>query len=119
MPDWQRLIREKLSDGARSGTPRESLIAELANHLEDLYAELLASGVTEPEASAQCLQQLIDVHQIAAAKQRSQIWEGAMNQRTRTIWLPGLITLTMASVSLALMQLFTFSRPRVYLVEGG
>jgi len=68
MPDWQRFIREKLADAAISGIERENLIAELANHLEDLHAELLASGIAEPEASAQCRKQLIDIHQIAAAK---------------------------------------------------
>ena len=102
-----------------SRSQRENLIAELANHLEDLHSELLASGIAEPDASAQCLKQLRDVQQIAAAAKRSQIWEGAMNQRTRTLWLPGLVTLTMASVSLMVMQLFTFSRPRVHWVHGG
>ena len=42
-----------------------------------------------------------------------------MNQRSRTFWLPGLITLTLASVSLTVMQLFAFSRPRQYWVDGG
>ena len=115
MHNWQRLVREKLVAVAMSHAQRENLIAELVNHLEDLHAELLASGTAEPEASAQCLKQLNDVHQIAGAK-RSQIWEGAMNQRTRTLWVPGLVTLAMASVSLTAMQLFTFSRPRV---DGG
>ena len=41
-----------------------------------------------------------------------------MNQRSRTLWLPGLVTLTLASVSLMLMQLFAFSRPRAYWVDG-
>jgi len=118
MPDWQRFIREKLADAAISGIERENLIAELANHLEDLHAELLASGITEADASARCLEQLNDIQQVADAK-RSQIWEDAMNQRSRTLWLPGLVTLTIASVSLMLMQLFTFSRPRVHWVDGG
>jgi hypothetical protein len=118
MHDWRRLIRGKLVGAAMSRRQRENLIAELANHLEDLHAELLASGMGAGEASAQCLEQLNDVHQIATAR-RSQITEGAMNQRTRTVWLPGLVTLTMASVSLTVMQLFTLSRPRVYLVDGG
>ncbi|HWH57152.1 MAG TPA: hypothetical protein VN682_05935 [Terriglobales bacterium] len=42
-----------------------------------------------------------------------------MNQRSRTLLLPGLITLTLASVSLMVMQLFAFSRPRVHWVDGG
>jgi len=118
MPDWQEMVREKLAGAAVSRRRREELISELSNHLDDLHAELLASGVEEPEASAQCLEQIDDVQQIAAAASRSQIWEDFMNQRSRTLWLPGLITLTLASVSLAVMQLFTFSRRRVYWVDG-
>ena len=119
MPDWREAIREKLAGTAMSHGQREDLIAELANHLEDLHAELLASGITEPEASAQCLEQLKDIQQVAAAAKRSQAWEDPMNERSRTLWLPGMITLTIASVSLMLLQMFTFSRPRVHWVDGG
>ena len=41
-----------------------------------------------------------------------------MNQRSRTLWVPGLITLTLASVSLMVLQMFTFSRPRVHWIDG-
>jgi len=116
MHDWQKAIGEKLAGQHMSRSQREDLVAELAGHLEDLHAQLLASGVSEPEASAKCLKQLTDVQQIAA--KRSQLWEDAMNQRSRTFWLPGLVTLTLASVSLMVMQLFAFSRPRVYWVDG-
>jgi hypothetical protein len=119
MPDWQEMVREKLAGAAVSRRRREELISELSNHLDDLHAELLGSGVEEPEASAQCLEQIEDVQQIAAAASRSQIWEDFMNQRSRTLLLPGLITLTLASVSLMVMQLFAFSRPRVHWVDGG
>jgi hypothetical protein len=119
MHDWEETIRRKLMGLPLSRSRRENLTLELANHLEDLYAELVASGIPEPEASAQCLEQLNDVPQIAAAAKRSEIREDAMNQRSRTLWLPGLITLTLASVSLMVMQLFTFSRPRVHSVDGG
>lgn len=118
MHDWHEIIRRKLIRVPLSRSRRENLTTELANHLEDLYAELLASGIVEPEASAQCLEQLDDVQQIAAAAKQSQIWEGFMNQRSRTLWLPGLVTLTLASVLLMLMQLFAFSRTRQYWVDG-
>jgi len=118
MHDWQKVIRERLAGTAMSRRGREHLVAELSNHLEDLHAELLVSGVAEPEASAKCLQQLNDVQQIAVVVIKSRIWEDAMNQRSRTLWLPGLVTLTLASVLLMVMQLFAFSRPRVYWVDG-
>ena len=119
MPDWRAIISEKLAGVVVSRRLCESLIAELANHLEDLHSELLASGVTDAEATTRCLEQLKDVQQIADAAKRSRIWEGAMNQRTKTLWLPGLVTFTLASVLLMLLQLFTFSRPRVYWLDGG
>jgi hypothetical protein len=119
MPDWQEIIRRKLIGLPLSRRERENLTSELATHLDDLYAELLASGIAEPEASAICLEQLHDLQQIAAAARQSQIWEDFMNQRSRTLWLPGLVTLTMASVSLMVMQLLAFSRPRVLWVDAG
>lgn len=117
MHEWQDVIRKKAAGVAMSPRQCEELVAELANHLEDLHAALLASGVAEPEASTQCLKQLNDIP-IAVFARRSQIWEDAMNQRSRTLWLPGLVTLTIACVSLMVMQLFAFSRPRVYWVDG-
>jgi hypothetical protein len=55
MPDWQEIIRRKLIGLPLSRRERENLTSELATHLDDLYAELLASGIAEPEASATCL----------------------------------------------------------------
>lgn len=119
MHDWRRIVRKKLAGTALSRRQRENLTTELADHLDDLHAELLASGIAESDASAQCLEQVNDMQQIAAAAKRSEIWEDAMNQRSRTLWLPGLVTLTLASVLLMVMQLFAFSRPRVHWVDGG
>lgn len=118
MHDWQEVVRRKLASAALSRRRREDLSAELANHLEDTYGELLACGVSEPEALAKCLEESDDVPKIAAAVTRSQFWEDAMNQRSRTLWLPGLVTLTLASVLLMLMERFAFSRARVYWVDG-
>ncbi len=119
MHNWQEVVRRNLANCALSRRQRQHLVAELATHLEDLYLELLASGVAEPEAFARCMDELNDVQLIAAAVRQSQIWEEAMNKRSRTLWLPGLVTFTLSSVLLMLMQLFTFSRPRVYWVDNG
>jgi hypothetical protein len=118
MHDWRKIIRERLNRVTMTRQRREALVTELANHLEDFHAELIASGVTKAEATAKCLEQLNDIQQVALAARRVHLLEDAMNQRSRTLWLPGLITLTLASVSLTVMQLFAFSRPRVYWVNG-
>lgn len=118
MADWQEIIRGRLNRVALPRSRREGLIRELASHLEDFHAELLASGVTEAEATARCIEQLDNIQQVALAARRVHLLEDAMNQRSRTLWLPGLITLTLASVLLMVMQLFAFSRTRQYWVDG-
>ena len=50
MHDWEETIRRKLMGLPLSRSRRENLTLELANHLEDLYAELVASGIPEPLA---------------------------------------------------------------------
>jgi predicted permease len=52
MPDWKRYLREHLFLPAMEGHKDERAIAELADHLEDLYAEALSRGVSEAEAEA-------------------------------------------------------------------
>ncbi len=118
MHDWRKIIRERVNRVTMARPRREALVTELANHLEDFHKELIASGVAEAEATAKCLEQLNDIQQVALAARRIHLLEDAMNQRSRTIWVPGLITLTLASVSLMVMQLFAFSRPRVYWIDG-
>ena len=51
MPDWKGEIRERLQ-GLRLTPPREAaIVEELAQYLDDYYAELLAGGATEAEAA--------------------------------------------------------------------
>ncbi len=53
MPDWKAEIRERLV-GLRLTPMREAaIVEELAQHLEDCYAELLSGGVTPAEAERQ------------------------------------------------------------------
>ena len=117
MHDWQEIIREMLAGVRVSRSRRESLVEELANHMEDLHAELLASGFSDEEAFMRCCEQLQDTQIAAIAKHIQQ--EGIMNSRSKTLWLPGLVTLTLSSVSLMVLQLFAFSRPRVLWIDGG
>ena len=50
MPEWKKEIRQRLAD-LKLAPPREAeIVEELAQHLDDRYEELLASGVTEAEA---------------------------------------------------------------------
>ncbi|MBX3277724.1 MAG: ABC transporter permease [Acidobacteria bacterium] len=58
MPDWKPEIRTRLA-GLRIAPMREAVIVEeLAQHLDDCYAESLAGGATEAEAHQQALAEL-------------------------------------------------------------
>ena len=58
MPEWKQEIKQRLQP-LQLAPPREAAIAEeLAQALEDCYAELLAGGAPEAEAYQQTLPQL-------------------------------------------------------------
>jgi putative ABC transport system permease protein len=58
MPDWKPKIRRRLTNLQLDPTREAAIVEELAQHLDDYYAELLASGVTAAQASRQTLAEL-------------------------------------------------------------
>ena len=57
-PDWKREIRKRLT-GAPVGAVRgEEIVDELAQHLDDRYAELVAGGAPRPAAELAALAEL-------------------------------------------------------------
>jgi putative ABC transport system permease protein len=58
MPDWKPEIRQRLAGVKLAPTREAAIIEELAQYLEDCYAELITSGATEAEAYQQALAEL-------------------------------------------------------------
>ncbi len=58
MPEWKQEIRRRLAQLNLAPTREAAIVEELAQHLEDRYAELLAGGATEAEAERQTLAEL-------------------------------------------------------------
>ena len=58
MPDWKAEIGERLVGLQLTPTREAAIVEELAQYLEDCYAELLAGGATEAEAYRQALSEL-------------------------------------------------------------
>jgi hypothetical protein len=50
MPDWQELVRQRLSGLALDTAERKEIQAELAAHLEESYEVFCAEGLPEREA---------------------------------------------------------------------
>jgi predicted permease len=53
MPDWKAEIRARLAGLSLAPTRENIIVEELAQHLDEIYAELLARGATEAEATQQ------------------------------------------------------------------
>jgi hypothetical protein len=58
MPKWKHEIRWRLAQLKLEPTREAAIIEELAQHLDDYYEELLASGVARAEAERQTLAEL-------------------------------------------------------------
>jgi putative ABC transport system permease protein len=58
MPDWKPEIRRRLAGLKLAPTRENAIVEELAQHLDESYAELLACGVSEAEAQRQVLTEL-------------------------------------------------------------
>ncbi|MGA7381566.1 MAG: hypothetical protein WBX03_12005 [Terriglobales bacterium] len=100
MPEWIALVRERIGSLGITSAQEEETIAELASHLEDLYEDGRANGLCESEAIRLVLEQVTDWHKLRRKIQSAKHKRGVMNYRTRTFWLPALISLASAMVSL-------------------
>ena len=58
MPDWKPEIRWQLARLQLAPTRENAIVEELAQHLDESYAELLACGMSEAEAQRQVLTEL-------------------------------------------------------------
>jgi len=65
MPDWKSYVREHLPPLRLSGAREQEVIEELAQQLEETYAEALAGGATETEAAARAAAQFPDWSAVA------------------------------------------------------
>ncbi|MCI0388491.1 MAG: ABC transporter permease [Acidobacteria bacterium] len=70
MPDWKPEIRQRLAKLKLKPTREAAIVEELAQYLEDCYAELLSGGAAEAEAYRQTLTELHGSELLARELQR-------------------------------------------------
>lgn len=99
MPDWKKLVEERLSALNLAPGAKDEVIAELAAHLED--ASAAGPDPTGPENPV-----LADVpwQEMARAIERTKREEAKMNRRTKTMWLPLIAILFTAGLVLLFMN---------------
>jgi hypothetical protein len=72
MPDWKPEVRKRLRGAQLEPTREAEIVDELADHLEDRYAELLARGAAEEDARRSVLDELDQGDVLAAELRRSE-----------------------------------------------
>ena len=72
MPDWKPEIRQRLADLKLQPAREAAIVEELAQYLDDHYAELLAGAATEAEAYCQTLTELDGSELLAHELQRAE-----------------------------------------------
>jgi putative ABC transport system permease protein len=70
MPDWKPEIRRRLTSLRLAPTREAAIVEELAQHLDDYYAELLAGGATSAEAYRATLVELSESELLARELRR-------------------------------------------------
>ncbi len=104
MRDWGALVHERLGRLELTPAQREEIVAELAGHLEDIYEERRAQGLGECQAIERALDEVADWRRLARKIHRAKREEENMNNRTKNLWLPGLVSLAAANGFLMILQ---------------
>ncbi len=110
--DWTVLVEQQLCSLNLPANQKNEVIAELAAHLEDIYDQQIQNGLSESEARKQAMDEVVQWRALGRRIQRAKSKEETMNPRTRQLWLPSLVSLTTAMVSL--MALTTLGKPHLF-----
>jgi hypothetical protein len=123
MPDWNALVCERLAGLFLEPEERGEVIAELAAHLEESFEELRRQGLTEEAAVTRTLLQVKDWQDLRGKIQTARRKENIMSNRVRQFWLPGMATLFLSTILLALTEVYgpkpwimSWGRPPVELI---
>jgi hypothetical protein len=106
MPDWKRIVREKLGTLPLTNGRRDEVIEELAQQLETAYEEALAQGINEQEAMRRSLAQFKDWEKLrrevfqSVEGTRLPVWEqnGIFSPRRLPVWIALALTLLLLAL---------------------
>jgi hypothetical protein len=114
MPDWKRLVRQRMVCPELPAELNEEIVSELAAHLEETYDTARSQHCTEVQAFELALQEVGD-WRVLASDICHALKENPMTNRVRSFWLPALASFALAS--LLLLGLTRISMQPRYLVR--
>jgi hypothetical protein len=117
MPDWQELVRQRLSGLALDAAEKDEIQTELAAHLEETYEGLLKEGEAEPAAVQRVLSLAGDWRALRRRIQMTRRKGNSMTNRVRQLWLPGFLTLFTSMMLLTIIEFFG-PRPKIVQLRG-
>jgi hypothetical protein len=110
-PEWKTLARNRLTVQSNEQGLDEETVTELAAHMEDIYESALACGLDASASLELALQEIQDGHALLADIHRAKSKEDTMNYRTRSLWLPALVSLFASSLFLFLLTEISMQPP--------
>jgi hypothetical protein len=121
MPEWRKIIRERLGALDISPEREEEIVVELADYFEDAYDDHLERSAAPEQALASALSEVKNWARLSRDIFRAHE-EDPMNERTKNLWLPGMVTLFLSSVLLMFITrrgpvpVFVWIDPRIPLL---
>ena len=106
MPDWQELVRQRLSGLALDPAERDEVHSELAAHLEEAYESMLRDGINNSKAAKRTLGLAKDWQVLQRKITLVRSRKDTMTNRVTQLWLPGLATFLLSQGILAVLQIW-------------
>lgn len=110
MPDWKCLVEQNLKSFRIASDTKAEVADELSSYLEDRYEEMLTSGVSETKALEACLNEIGGLNGVIRKIEDAKGGRTSMNRRTRTLWLPGFVSLAAASILMMILEFVFYFR---------
>jgi hypothetical protein len=106
MPDWRIFVKSRLGSLGLDPGRESEIVAELADHFEDLSEEGIACGLSKESALLRALGEVRDWDRFRRDIRRVEIEEVVMKHRMMSVWLPGLLTGALAWLLPVFLQPF-------------
>src|SRR5260370_29844997 len=114
MPDWQELVRQRLSDLALDAEEKDEVQVELAAHLEESYEVFCKEGLPEREALHRTLEQVADWRGFQRRICIAKSGRDPIQKPIPHLFLSGFFPLTQSEVFFVALQNLRFYPARVY-----
>jgi hypothetical protein len=117
MHDWRGIVSEKIEMLKLSAGAKDEIAAEIAAHFEDVVEHARAEGLSEKDALERARSEVTDWQHLAGEIQRTKQEGEPMNERTKSFWLPGLISFAAFMVFIVAISQISYT-PRIVVLRA-